>query len=167
MQTVEQKLAVVDASLRRWQTRLTRASNMVVKLARQRRRLTNNMATVRVEKAKPVVETPLPELDVFFKPEPAEQIAALDVPEYLRRTSVQPKETEADKRVREIMETKGPVPGPKMLEDLLNPAAAMNRKRLERNDAKRRGYTLPPKVDKTAMPLSGRAALAAIKGKKK
>lgn len=159
MQTVEQKLAVVDASLRRWQTRLTRASNMVVKLARQRRRLTNNMATVRVEKAKPVVETPLPELDVFFKPEPAEQIAALDVPEYLKRTSVQPKEEKPLPKAGDQ--------GPQMLADLLDPASAMNRKRLERNDAKRRGYTLPPKVDKTAMPLSGRAALAAIKGKKK
>jgi hypothetical protein len=178
MQTLEQKLSAVDAQLKRWQTRLTRASNMVVKLDRKRRRLqlqalqpkdAKPVAIVKVKNGRVSDVTPLPELDVFFQPEtkPIEGIAALDVPDYLKRTSVQPKESAADKRVREIKETKGPVEAnAPELRKLLDPAAEINRMRLARNDAKRRGYKLPAKVDKTAMPLSGKAALAAIKGKR-
>ena len=39
MQNTTKKLAACEAGLKRWHTRLTRASNMVTKLERQRRRL--------------------------------------------------------------------------------------------------------------------------------
>ena len=41
MQNVAQRLQAIDLKLKRWQTRLTRAHNAIVKLNQQRKRLTN------------------------------------------------------------------------------------------------------------------------------
>lgn len=50
MQDATAKLAQCEASLRRWHSRLTRASNMLQKLERQRRRLAGTIANCPVPK---------------------------------------------------------------------------------------------------------------------
>jgi len=147
--TTHTKLLAVRDKRKRWQTRLTRASNMLAKLAKQEARLLKEPTT------------PLPELDKFFQPEPkpVEDIAALDVPDYLKRTSVPVISTDdpdivekvaaalADAKVKKIKETKGPVPASPAL------TAAVQFKRQGSDEERKK------------MPLSGREALAAIKAK--
>jgi hypothetical protein len=149
------KLNDIRQRIRRWQNRQLRASNALNKLYGRERRLLAKSPEPLKQLAPPKItsEAPLPELDAFFQPEPkpVEQIAALDIPEELKRTSVLPKAGD---------------PGPKLLEDMLNPAAVMNRLRLAKLDAKRRGRPTEPVVDKTAMPLSGRDAMKAIRRKR-
>lgn len=143
METLEQ----VEVRLKRWHTRLKRASTEIGKLERKRRRLLlgpkPKPKTVEIEKALPVAipdEVPLPELDAYFKPEP--KADDLSIPPFL-------KEREAPKVGWVFPEAK---------KKEIDPRTA---KRLARNDEKRRGRS-------TTMPLSGKDALAYIdKGRRK
>lgn len=67
MQTLEQKMKAVDAALLRWQTRLIKASNMVTKLTKKKRRLEAQrdkprQTTKPPEKPVPVISTSDPDL---------------------------------------------------------------------------------------------------------
>ena len=81
---VTTRRAATEASLKRWQTRLTRAFNMVSKLEKQRRRLTLEelgkgspvIATVKVKVPKPATAP---------EPEPVED-DPLKVPKWLDRS---------------------------------------------------------------------------------
>jgi hypothetical protein len=115
MQNVTQKLEGVETSMRRWHTRLTRASNMLHKLERQRRRLQQQGQTTGT--AKPKVST-------------------IDVDEVKRQLDA-------------AIDTTIP--------PLLKRDVDVDRLKAER----------VAKVDKSKMPLTGRAALDAIRPKKK
>jgi hypothetical protein len=152
MKTREEKLAAIDASMKRWLTRNKRATNQLSRLARQRDRLLKQRDPMRVGKMSTAMAKALEIVD---------EKKALDIPPVLQRPLIHHDDLA---HMPSNALPKAGDPGPKMLEDLLNPAAAINRKRLERNDAKRRG---PAKIDKTAMPLSGRDAMKAIKAARK
>jgi len=132
--TAPQKLAKCETTLKRWHTRLVRASTMVAKLEKQRRRLQAQMGPVNLTdligpplSAKDVgadQETAKPTIDVA---EVTRQVDAaidatpsLDIPPFLKRTQADVDKLKAQRKSKE--------------------AAA-----------------------KKAMPLTGRAALAAIK----
>ena len=144
---VTAKLAKCETSLKRWHTRLVRASTMVAKLEKQRRRLQTQMGPVNLtdligpDKAKPVehVETSMASsIDVAevqrqlddmigtsITPQKIADVAAvahdkLDIPPFLKRTQADVDKLKAERKSKE--------------------AAA-----------------------KKAMPLTGRAALAALK----
>ena len=94
-------LAEIDTRLKRWQSRMTRAHNAIVKLNRQRKRITNpklmaDYDAYMAKKAKPVVTetTALPELDVYFQDaaRQVDQIAAKDVPAWTDANCVKPKD---------------------------------------------------------------------------
>jgi len=131
---VTAKLAKCETSLKRWHTRLVRASTMVAKLEKQRRRLQAQMGPVNltdligpplsVKDVGADQETVKPVIDVA---EVTRQVDAaidatpnLDIPPFLRRTQADVDALKAKRKSKE--------------------AAA-----------------------KKAMPLTGRAALAAIK----
>lgn len=158
--TATEQLDHVEASLRRWHTRLKIASNKIEKLVKRRRSLMLKLAGQPAEtKATVVTDSPipLPELDAFFAlPSlPEKQIAELvkanaddlTIPPDLRRTTAPGK------------------PGPKLLSDMINKPFidARKKKRLEKMDEKRRGRSM---FDKSDMPLTGRDALKAIRAKK-
>ena len=123
MKNTTEKLAACEASLKRWHTRLTRASNMVTKLEKQRRRLmplrtmADRTAEQKRDRAMPGLATVTIDVD-----EVRRQVdAAIDTtipPEFKRDVDV----------------------------DALK--------------AQRKSKEAP---DKTKMPLTGRAAMAAIK----
>jgi hypothetical protein len=180
MKTREEKLAAIDASMKRWLTRNKRATNALSRLAKQRDRLLKprdvSKMSPAMAKAFEIVDRPkdydaiekaaarLVDAEPSLLPHQVDAIVkakdGLDLPGFLARGQAAQKAV--DKVIADL--PKAGDPGPKLLEDLLNPAAAINRKRLERNDAKRRGVAKP--VDKKAMPLSGREALRHIKSKK-
>jgi hypothetical protein len=74
MQTISQKLEAVESKMRRWHTRLTRASNALRKLEAQRRRLTAQPKPV------PVIASDDPNLV-------GKVAAALDIPTFLDRAT--------------------------------------------------------------------------------
>jgi hypothetical protein len=163
-------LQEVEKRLKRWHTRLTRASNEVAKLEKKRRRLAGpgwveqvktladrprehtkvRTTSGEVVGVKTNSEIPLPELDAFFVlpslPEKSE--SDLTIPPELKRTE-KPLPKAGD-------------PGPKMLSDLLNKPFidARKKKRLDALDEKRRGRS---RFSASDMPLSGRDAIKAIK----
>ncbi len=106
---VTAKLATCEAGLRRWHSRLVRASNAIAKLEKQRRRLQAQLVTPVA--AKPPAATP--------EAKPGTPAVHLDIPAAFKRD-----------------------PEPQLVDKL---------------KAKR------PPVDKTKMPLSGKAAMDAIK----
>ena len=119
------KLTDVEAKLRRWQTRLTRAHNAVARYNKMRLRLQGQLAsTPAVAKPKVITDSavPLPELDAFFIPTPKAP-DKLDIPPFLKRDV----DVDALKAQRKSKEA----------------------------------------ADKKAMPLTGRAALEAIRPKRK
>jgi hypothetical protein len=138
-----QKLADVDTRLRRWETRMTRATNMVAKLSKQRRRLAVQLG--RPDRTPPFVQAadlneaersadghnPGPAISVDDPDLESKVAAALDIPTFLRRGQ------DAQKAVDAIIDT--------------------HAMKVEREK----------KIDKSAMPLTGKAALAAIKPKRK
>jgi hypothetical protein len=111
-----EKLADVETKLHRWHTRLTRASNMVTKLEKQRRRLL----------LKPVAVAPKP------KAEPAKTTPVVDT-------------NAADLGIPPFLDRKDP---------LIAESMTAARKAAEAEARKR-------------MPLTGRAALDAIRGTRK
>jgi hypothetical protein len=139
---MQQNLQQVEASLRRWHTRLTRATNAIRKLEAKRRRLSgptrpktladrsprnDKGISGTISKTPPIPDTiPLPELDAFFQRGRAAQAAVdeLTVPAFLdRRDPVVAEEMTKARKAKEA-------------------------------DARK------------AMPLTGKAALAKIKSKK-
>lgn len=169
--TTHTKLQAIRDKRKRWQTRLTRASNMLAKLAKQEARL---MKPQREAFVKPKVSetTDVTELNPYFA-EASQQIAALDVPDYLKRTSVpviskdDPDLVEkvasalADARVKETKRPRGSVPLAKLTGRTLAIAAKEAAEDQGLIPRKRQGSD----EERKKMPLSGREALAAIKAK--
>lgn len=189
MQTDAQKLTAVEAALRRWHTRLTRATNAIRKLEAKRRRLTPKSGWVEVVQKtladrprehtkvrlssgevvgiKTDSEIPLPELDAFFLPDRPKALVHRD--DLAAMPSNQPKGDGLDippafKRVEEVKPASGS-PGPKLLSDMINKPFidAAKKKRLAAMEAKRQGRV---RFGPTDMPLSGKDALNAIKAVK-
>jgi hypothetical protein len=168
-------LQEVEKRLKRWHTRLTRASNEVAKLEKKRRRLAGpgwveqvktladrprehtkvRTTSGEVVGVKTDSEIPLPELDAFFAlPSlPEKQIAELvkanaddlTIPPMLKRTMED--RTRDQLAARTAAEPAGPV-------------KKANMARLKRLDEKRRGRS---RFSASDMPLSGRDAIKAIK----
>ena len=93
MTTVQQKLEAVESKMRRWHTRLTRASNALRKLEPQRRRLMAPPKPVLVSVPKPLAET----LEVA-------QVAAameLDIPPILQRSQADVDKMKAERLAKE------------------------------------------------------------------
>jgi len=119
------KLRDVEAKMRRWQGRLTRAHNTVAKLNRQRLRLQGQLANPRpikliteIKDYKPD-DIAVPQPVAFVEPDPK-----LDIPPFLQRKEVDVDTLKAQRKSKEL-------------------------------------------PDKTKMPLTGRAALDAIRPKRK
>lgn len=155
--TTTEQLNHVEASLRRWHTRLKIASNKIEKLVKRRRSLMLKLAGLPAETKAvraPVETDHLSEAAFanFVQRGQAAQKAVDDlvIPPELRR-------------VEEA--TKPGKPGPKLLSDMINKPFidARKKKRLEEMDEKRRGRSMFGKSD---MPLAGKDALKAIRGKK-
>jgi hypothetical protein len=135
---VTAKLAACEASLKRWQTRLKRAVSKVNELDRQRRRLQAQMDPARHELISGADQQPVnPVID------------DLAIPPELRRTM--------EDRTRDQLAAR--------TEAETDPVIVkVNRERLKRMDEKRRGRSM---FDQHAMPLTGKAALEAIRPKRK
>ena len=83
MQTLSQKIEAVESKMRRWHTRLTRASNALRKLEQQRRRLTAQPKPVKVT----VVPKPVPVI-ASDGPNLVGKVAdALGIPTFLDRAN--------------------------------------------------------------------------------
>lgn len=119
-------LADCEARMRRWHTRLTRASNMLQKLERQRRRLQlQQHVGVGRPKENPLFTVQVPVPTRTMAERTAEQkAAALDIPPFLKREAVDAEALTAQRKSKEA-------------------------------------------ADKHKMPLTGRAALDAIRPKRK
>lgn len=79
--TTHAKLQAIDEKLKRWQARLTRAHNAIVKLNRARKRITNPKL--------------MAAWDTYMaKKNAVHQIAAADVPAAMKANSVKPLDTE-------------------------------------------------------------------------
>lgn len=132
----KQTLESINAAMSRWQTRLRRAANMVAKLEGQRRRLEKAASKPKATPApKEPVKPPAPERT----PLPAATPVAIDtsIPEFLQRT---------------------PDPGTGQLKaELADQKARKTAGRIAKMKAVKSGET-------KRMPLTGRAALAAIRG---
>jgi len=114
-------LQEVELRLKRWHTRLTRASNEVAKLEKKRRRMMSmtladrhrehtkvRLASGEVVGVKTDSEIPLPELDAFFQPEPKKPFDAEDafsIPKELKVTTDVEK-LRAERRKAEAAERK-------------------------------------------------------------
>ena len=138
----KQTLEQVEASIGRWRTRAKRAMTMLDKLEKQRKRL-----AVRVSvPAHPTVDSettlgtvPPPPAPPVAPPSRGAAVADLEIPGFLRRQdNTSPV---ADQIRQEQAETK----------------KAKARGRIDKMKAKQRG-------DLKRMPLTGKAALAAIRG---
>ena len=127
MQNTITQLADVDAKLRRWETRLRRATNMVSKLSRKRRSLAVELGQAPVRNGTVGAALLDDKLDRALRPEPVTtaKVDELAIPPFLDRK---------DPLIAEAMTAK--------------------RKAAEAEARK-------------AMPLTGRAALDAIRGKSK
>jgi hypothetical protein len=95
MQTAHSKLAATEKSLKRWQTRLKRATNMVTKLDRQRRRyqvlINTEHLGIRSEPKRQTgighatIEQPIAEVPAVEIPTPVEPAIVDDIPAVLDR----------------------------------------------------------------------------------
>ena len=156
--TTTEQLNHVEASLRRWHTRLKIASNKIEKLVKRRRSLMLKLAGLPAETKR---------LDL------KEQVATLGadslLPDFVARGQAAQKAVDdlvIPPELRRVEEaTKPGKPGPKLLSDMINKPFidARKRKRLEEMEEKRRGRSMFAKSD---MPLTGKDALKAIRGKK-
>jgi len=171
MKTLSQRLAEIDTRLKRWRPKLTRAHNEVQKLLRQRERLVREGSK---QIGLPVKETPLPELNAFFTPPKVEvlkQIAAADVPAWDAANSIKPLDIPAElRREPERPRAHWDISKPETLGPAIREAAQdagiseKTKKRLAKNDLKRRG---PSRFGTKDMPLSGKAALEAVRPSRK
>ena len=158
MQTDAQRLEAVEVALRRWHTRLTRATNAIRKLEAKRRRLSGptrpkTMAdrdTRKVERHRVVQESiPLPELDAFFQPEPKRPrgsvaIADLCGPKGGEALATAARESAEDAGIPAFLDRRDPLIAEQMTKA----------RKAKEADARK------------AMPLTGKAALAKIRSKK-
>ena len=147
-------LEQIDASLSRWKTRLRRAMTAIDKLEKQRKRLVRATAVRVSVPAHPTVDSETTLGTVPPKPEPVKVTApspvADEIPAFLRRqsdggleaTRQRSLDADAAERIKsEIAATK----------------QAKARGRIAKMKAKQSGET-------RRMPLTGKAALAAIRG---
>jgi hypothetical protein len=122
------KLTKVEASMRRWHTRLTRASNMLQKLERQRRRLQAPPRTMAQRTAEQKADDFVPgqgvTIDVDEVRRQLDAAIATDIPPFLKRDAADATALTAQRKSKEV-------------------------------------------DDRKKMPLTGRAALEAIKPKRK
>lgn len=147
MQTIEKRLADVDAAIKRWRPRMTRASNIMNQLLRKRERLIREKVTQAVPAAAAAFEAMAEKLHEKEPSIPLEQATRIVetadtvIPEFLRRGQA------AQKAVSAVIDNlpKAGDPGPQMLADIMNPASEINRRRLERMQAKRQGLRKAPK----------------------
>lgn len=151
--TPTQELDQVEASLRRWHTRLKIASNKIEKLVKRRRSLMLKLAGLPAETKATVVTDrpiPLPELNAFFQKGQAAQKAVddLTIPPMLKRTM-------EDRNIDQLAERTAALPEGSLKKS--------QQERLKRMDEKRRGRSMFGKSD---MPLTGKDALKAIRAKK-
>lgn len=133
------KLAAVEASMARWQTRLTRATNALNKLAKQRRRLLAQTAVSRMT-AKPGELTPNQKEALAQAPKVSvetDHISDLDLPAFLDRRNPDG----IRKAAREMQEAAD--------------AQLVDRLKAQRADQ--------VAADKKKMPLTGRAAMDYLK----
>lgn len=132
------KLDHNTAALKRWRTRLQRAMTMVGKLEKQRMRIEKKM-TQAEQLAEPVLRKlagmPKPEGAVLVPSPPAKDDLA--IPAFLDRAKPDPATEQIRQQIKENIARKA-------------------RGRIERMKAKQRG-------DLKKMPLTGKAALAAIR----
>ena len=130
MKNATEKLAACEASLKRWHTRLTRASNMVTKLEKQRRRLmpVRTLADRTAEQKRDRAMPPFAQVTA----------ATIDVAEVRRQLDAAIDTTIPQEFKRDVD--------------------------VDALKAQRKSKEAP---DKTKMPLTGRAAMAAIRQKRK
>lgn len=163
--TTTEQLDQVEASLRRWHTRLKIASNKIEKLAKRRRSLMLKLADLPLE-TKRVATRADRLLPVEVETDDLSEGAFAD---FVRRGRAAQKAVDdlaIPPELRRVEEaTKPGKPGPKLLSDMINKPFidARKKKRLEEMDEKRRGRSMFGKSD---MPLAGKDALKAIRGKK-
>jgi hypothetical protein len=135
----KQTLEQVEASMARWQTRLRRAVTMIDKLGRQRKRLAKAQASPPVARPEPLAVTIMKEMTAPA-PTPAPPVEIEnEIPAFLRRQK--PGNPIGDQIKAEIEAKK----------------TAKARGRIATMKAKKAG-------DLKKMPLTGKAALAAIRG---
>jgi hypothetical protein len=153
---MQQNLQQVELSMKRWHTRLVRASNALRKLEQKRRRLAAKGSTPPVEKLGAVVAAverteaiPLPELDAFFVP--------------TRPKTLADRSPRNDKGISGTI-SKQPPPA-EMIEDTSIPAFLDRRDPLIAEQMTKARKAKEADARK-AMPLTGKAALAKIKSKK-
>ena len=155
--TTTEQLNHVEASLRRWHTRLKIASNKIEKLVKRRRSLMLKLAGLPPETK--------PRLDL------KEQVATLGadslLPDFVARGQAAQKAVDdlvIPPMLRRTMEDRN-------IDQLAERTAALpegslkksQQERLKRMEEKRRGRSMFAKSD---MPLTGKDALKAIRGKK-
>lgn len=139
--TPQSKLQRTKQALDRWLPRLTRAANMVAELSRRQRYYEKLIAQPAPVVVKPVkVETKLttdvPMLSALLPP-----VGDLDIPAQFRRPVVNKADEAAKQEIIAAQQAK---------------AKTKTRSRIEKLKAKKAGQT-------KAMPLTGKAALAAIR----
>lgn len=134
------KLADVEARMRRWHTRLTRASNMLQKLEKQRRRLTLQQQVGVGRPSSKIVGQKSADVGQKLAVE-TDHISELDLPAFLDRRNPDG----IRKAAREMQEKAD--------------AQLVDKLKQQRKSKE--------EADKHKMPLTGRAALDAIRPKRK
>jgi hypothetical protein len=174
--TIEQ----IDASLTRWKSRLRRAMTAIDKLEKQRKRLANKVAAVRVSvPAHPTVDSettlgtvPPKPLPVPVLLEKLEQLAPAPDLAIAPPLATQPGKVKHGSRAEQGAITTQPVADdiPAFLRRQSSPSPVADQIRAEieeKKKAKARGRIATMKAKKAGetkkMPLTGKAALAAIR----
>lgn len=154
--TTTEQLNHVEASLRRWHTRLKIASNKIEKLVKRRRSLMLKLAglpaeTKRLDLKEQVATLGADSLlpDFVARGQAAQKaVDDLVIPPMLRRTM-------EDRNIDQLAERTAALPEGSLKKS--------QQERLKRMEEKRRGRSMFAKSD---MPLTGKDALKAIRGKK-
>jgi hypothetical protein len=133
--TTPKRLAACEASLKRWHSRLTRASNMVAKLEKKRRRLA--LINLRVEQAEKTKHIPPPpplpaETVAELKAVNAELQSGLAIPAFLNRADplIAEKMTAARKKAEEAARHKMPLTGRAAIDAIMAVPVKPKRKRV-------------------------------------
>lgn len=152
------KLQSIEAGLTRWHRRLTRAANAIKRLEAKRRRL---LAASAKPKALPAPKAPLA-LSGPREPEPSPSPAVLPAPAAPAPKALAPPAKADD------LEIPGFLRRSSLTEADMQAAQAVADEISERNKLKAKGQAAKRKArdsgETKKMPLSGKAALAAIRG---
>ena len=126
------KLTDIEIRMRRWHTRLTRASNMLQKLEKQRRRLVGIVAYVTPapgrEKPPSAMAAAMKAIDEVLPPKPAEDDK---IPDFLNRADplIAEKMTVARKKAEEEARHKMPLSGRDAMQAIMAVPVTPKRKR--------------------------------------